>query len=62
MIHSVVILGEGDPCPKCVEGELVIRMNRQGGIDEKFLGCSEWPECDFTAALEVWARRDEGGE
>ncbi len=32
-------------CPKCKKGKLVIRVGRFG----KFLSCSRFPECDYTA-------------
>ncbi|OGM80805.1 DNA topoisomerase I [Candidatus Woesebacteria bacterium RIFOXYB1_FULL_40_26] len=31
-------------CPKCKEGELVIRIGRFG----KFISCSRFPDCDYT--------------
>lgn len=34
----------GKKCPKCKEGELVIRVGRFG----KFISCSRFPECDYT--------------
>jgi len=34
----------GRKCPKCKEGELVIRVGRFG----KFISCSRFPECDYT--------------
>ncbi len=34
----------GRPCPKCGEGELVIREGRYG----KFLSCNRYPKCKFT--------------
>ena len=34
----------GKKCPKCKEGELVIRIGRFG----KFISCSRFPDCDFT--------------
>jgi DNA topoisomerase I len=37
----------GEVCPKCHKGELVIRTGRFG----KFLSCSRFPECDYTAPL-----------
>ncbi len=33
----------GKKCPKCGEGELVVRMGRFG----KFISCSRFPDCDF---------------
>jgi DNA topoisomerase-1 len=35
----------GEKCPKCGKGELVIRLGRFG----KFLSCSRFPECDYSA-------------
>ncbi|MBI2268669.1 MAG: type I DNA topoisomerase [Candidatus Blackburnbacteria bacterium] len=35
----------GDKCPKCKVGEQVVRVGRFG----KFLSCSSFPECDWTA-------------
>lgn len=35
--------GTGKKCPKCGEGELVVRMGRFG----KFISCSRFPDCDF---------------
>lgn len=34
----------GKKCPKCKEGELVIRVGRFG----KFVSCSRFPDCDYT--------------
>ncbi|MBI2640812.1 MAG: type I DNA topoisomerase [Candidatus Sungbacteria bacterium] len=33
-------------CPKCVEGDIVIRRTRRGRM---FFGCSRYPECDFAS-------------
>lgn len=35
----------GDVCPKCHEGKLVEKSGQNG----PFLGCSNYPECKFTA-------------
>lgn len=35
--------GTGKKCPKCSEGEIVVRTGRFG----KFLSCSRFPECDY---------------
>lgn len=35
----------GEKCPQCHEGQLVIRLGRFG----KFLSCSRFPECDYSA-------------
>ncbi len=34
----------GEECPKCHEGQLVIREGRYG----EFVGCSRYPECDYV--------------
>lgn len=33
-------------CPKCGEGDIVIRRTRRGRI---FFGCSRYPECDYAS-------------
>ncbi len=40
-------------CPKCHEGQLVIKFGRNG----EFLACNRYPECDFTGDFH---RNDEG--
>jgi len=37
-----------DKCPKCKEGDLVIRKGKYG----KFLGCTKYPKCDYTINIE----------
>jgi DNA topoisomerase-1 len=37
----------GEKCPKCGEGELVIRSGKFG----KFMSCNRFPECDYKASL-----------
>jgi DNA topoisomerase-1 len=37
----------GEKCPKCGEGELVVRVGRFG----KFIACSRFPECRYTKPL-----------
>lgn len=37
----------GEKCPKCHEGELVIRTGKFG----KFVSCGRFPECDYKASL-----------
>jgi len=37
----------GEKCPQCKDGELVIRIGRFG----KFISCSRFPECKYTAPL-----------
>ena len=36
----------GLSCPKCQEGDVVIRRTKKGRI---FYGCSRYPECDFAS-------------
>ena len=36
-------------CPKCAPDRLVVKRRRQTGVE--FLGCSNWPECDYTEPL-----------
>lgn len=33
-------------CPKCIEGDIIIRRTRRGKI---FFGCSRYPNCDFAS-------------
>lgn len=33
-------------CPECLNGKLVRRTNRM--TKEKFLGCSNYPNCTYT--------------
>ena len=42
---------EGDICPKCKKGELVIRSRSKKDNDDEFLGCSCFPKCKFTSSL-----------
>ena len=35
-------------CPKCHQGEVVIKRNKRGKI---FYACSRWPDCDFASSL-----------
>jgi len=46
----------GEKCPKCGEGELLERISRHGF----FLGCSRYPECDYTRDLPETIGEDEG--
>ena len=36
----------GEGCPDCTDGYLVERVN--GNTKNTFLGCSEWPDCEYT--------------
>ncbi len=37
------------PCPKCKEGEMVVRTSRKSG--KRFLACSAYPKCENTWSL-----------
>ena len=37
----------GEKCPKCGEGDLVYKIGRYG----KFIGCSRFPDCDYTESI-----------
>lgn len=41
----------GRTCPKCGEGELVIKNGRYG----KFIACDRFPDCDYTETIDVVA-------
>ena len=43
----------GEKCEKCGQGELLERISRHGF----FLGCSRYPDCDYTRDLSDAARR-----
>jgi DNA topoisomerase-1 len=36
----------GVPCPKCQDGEVVVKRSRKGRV---FYGCSNYPTCDFVS-------------
>ena len=36
----------GEECPDCTDGYLVERVN--SNTKNTFIGCSEWPDCEFT--------------
>src|SRR3990167_1481159 len=36
----------GMKCPKCVEGDVIMRRTRRGKV---FFGCSRYPNCDFAS-------------
>ena len=46
--------GKVEKCPKCKEGEVSFKWNRQRG---PFIGCVNYPECKFTLAF-AKAERD----
>ncbi|MDO5033238.1 MAG: type I DNA topoisomerase [Eubacteriales bacterium] len=41
----------GRTCPKCGEGQLVIKHGRYG----EFIACNRYPDCDYTENIEVKA-------
>ncbi len=50
--------GGGDPrlCPSCSKGRLGLKLGRHGS----FIGCSSYPECQYTRRLAVEGGEDEG--
>jgi len=38
----------GVRCPKCGQGDLVVKRARRGKRGSLFYGCNRYPECDFT--------------
>jgi DNA topoisomerase I len=38
----------GAKCPKCGQGDLVVKRARRGKRGSLFYGCNRYPECDFT--------------
>ena len=38
----------GVACPRCGEGELVVKRARRGKRGSVFYGCNRYPDCDFT--------------
>ena len=50
--------GGGDPrlCPSCNEGRLGLKLGRHGS----FIGCSNYPKCQYTRRLAVEGGEDEG--
>ena len=50
--------GGGDPrlCPSCHNGRLGLKLGRHGS----FIGCSNYPDCQFTRRLAVEGADDEG--
>lgn len=53
LIEKKVIPDEptGEKCPKCKEGDLLIKQGRYG----KFIACSRYPDCDYTGNIEETA-------
>ena len=48
---KVQVESTGEKCPKCKEGEVIIRTGKFG----KFLSCSRYPECDYKAQYVEYA-------
>jgi DNA topoisomerase-1 len=50
--------GGGDPrlCPSCSKGRLGLKLGRHGS----FIGCSNYPDCQYTRRLAVEGGEDEG--
>lgn len=43
---------DGDPCPNCEDGTLIEKYERR--LDgEVFLGCSNFPRCQFSHTLDL---------
>lgn len=48
-------------CPKCGPAtRLVIRKNKR--LKTEFLGCENWPECDYTRELPEHVRMEALGQ
>jgi topoisomerase IA-like protein len=47
-VQSGATFVERTPCPKCGDGELLVREGKYG----KFLGCSNYPSCKHNQAIE----------
>lgn len=48
---KVAVETTGEKCPKCGEGEVIIRTGKFG----KFLSCDRYPECDYKAQYVEYA-------
>ncbi len=48
---KVQVESTGEKCPKCKEGEVIIRTGKFG----KFLSCNRYPECDYKAQYVEYA-------
>jgi DNA topoisomerase-1 len=44
-----IVLTTGKKCPKCGVGELVVKF---GKSNSRFLGCTNYPECDYISETE----------
>jgi len=48
-------------CPRCrVAVKLVVRTNRQN--ETQFLGCPNWPECDYTEPIPEYVKLKAQGQ
>lgn len=48
-IYTAVKTETAKACPKCPDTRLVVRTNKNTSHD--FLGCGNWPECNYTEPL-----------
>lgn len=48
---KVQVESTGEKCPKCSEGEVVVRTGKFG----KFLSCARYPDCDYKAQYVEYA-------
>ena len=48
---KVQVESTGEKCPKCKDGEVIIRTGKFG----KFLSCNRYPECDYKAQYVEYA-------
>ncbi len=46
------------PCPKCGEGEVVVKRTKTG---RNFYGCSRYPECDFASWSKPGVKKEKIG-
>ena len=47
------------PCPQCEE-PLLARQNRASG--QEFIGCSAWPDCDYTEPMPLYLQKRAAGD
>ena len=51
LIHGIRTPKSFEGCPKCLNlgmrGYLIVKVGRRG----KFIGCSQWPACDYTRGI-----------
>ena len=52
---------QGDDCLDCDDGQLVARTSKKDGEDPfNFLGCSNFPRCEFTAYQSKYPKKEGG--